>query len=63
MIVLGGLGNIPGAVLGGLLIGLAEAFIPGDYSGYKEAIAFALLFGMLILRPQGLFGKKIIQKV
>ncbi len=63
VIVLGGLGNIPGAVLGGLLIGLAEAFIPGDYSGYKEAIAFALLFGMLILRPQGLFGKKIIQKV
>ncbi|OKH19527.1 branched-chain amino acid ABC transporter permease [[Limnothrix rosea] IAM M-220] len=63
VIVLGGLGNIPGAVLGGLLIGLAEAFIPGDFSGYKEAIAFALLFGMLLIRPQGLLGKKTIQKV
>jgi branched-chain amino acid transport system permease protein len=63
VIVLGGLGNIPGAVVGGLLIGVAEAFVPGDYSGYKEAIAFALLFGMLLIRPQGLFGKKTIQKV
>jgi branched-chain amino acid transport system permease protein len=63
VIVLGGLGNIPGAVVGGLLIGLAEAFIPADFSGYKDAIAFALLFMMLLIRPQGLFGKKYIQKV
>lgn len=63
VIVLGGLGNIPGAVLGGLVIGLAEAFVPGDYSGYKEAIAFALLFIMLLVRPQGLLGRKLIQKV
>jgi branched-chain amino acid transport system permease protein len=63
IIVLGGLGNIQGAVVGGLLIGLAEAFIPSDFSGYKDAIAFALLFVMLLVRPQGLFGKKYIQKV
>lgn len=63
IIVLGGLGNIPGAVIGGLLIGCAEAFIPSDFSGYKDAIAFALLFLMLLIRPQGLFGKKYIQKV
>ncbi|ANV84807.1 flagellar biosynthesis protein FlgM [Picosynechococcus sp. PCC 7003] len=63
VIVLGGLGNIPGAVLGGLIIGMAEAFIPADFSGYREAIAFALLFGMLLLRPQGLLGQKTIQKV
>ena len=63
VIVLGGLGDIPGAVLGGLVIGLAEAFVPGEYSGYKEAVAFALLFVMLLIRPQGLLGRRVIQKV
>lgn len=63
VIVLGGLGNIPGAVVGGLVIGLAEAFVPSEYSGYKEAIAFALLFIMLLVRPQGLLGKARINKV
>jgi branched-chain amino acid transport system permease protein len=63
VIVLGGLGNIPGAVLGGLVIGLAEAFVPAEYSGYKEAIAFAFLFIMLLVRPQGLLGRSVIQKV
>ncbi len=63
VIVLGGLGNIPGAVVGGLLIGLAEAFVPTDYSGYKDAIAFALLFIMLMVRPQGLLGRARITKV
>ncbi len=63
VIVLGGLGSIPGAVLGGLLIGLIEAFVPADYSAYKEAIAFAILFIMLASRPQGLLGRRLIQKV
>ena len=63
VIVLGGLGNIPGAVVGGLVIGLAEAFVPADYSGYKDAIAFALLFLMLLVRPQGLLGRSQAQKV
>jgi branched-chain amino acid transport system permease protein len=63
VIVLGGLGNIPGAVLGGIAIGLIEAFVPSDYSAYKEAIAFALLFVMLLVRPQGLLGRAFTQKV
>ncbi len=63
VIVLGGLGSIPGAVVGGLAIGLIEAFVPGEYSAYKDAIAFGLLFIMLMVRPQGLLGRKIIQKV
>ncbi len=63
VIVLGGLGSIPGAVLGGLVIGLAEAFVPADYSAYKDVVAFALLFIILLLRPQGLLGKAAIQKV
>jgi len=63
VIVLGGLGSIPGAVLGGVLIGLAEAFVPPDYSAYKEAVAFAFLFIVLLVRPQGLLGRTLIQKV
>lgn len=63
VIVLGGLGSIPGAVLGGLVIGLAEAFVPADYSAYKDAVAFALLFAVLLLRPQGLLGQTQVQKV
>jgi branched-chain amino acid transport system permease protein len=63
VIVLGGLGNIPGAVIGGLVIGIAEAFVPSNYSGYREAISFALLFLILLLRPQGLFGRSTIAKV
>ncbi|MBV5339692.1 MAG: branched-chain amino acid ABC transporter permease [Deltaproteobacteria bacterium] len=63
VIVLGGLGSIPGAVLGGMVIGLAEAFVPPDYSAYKEAVAFAFLFVVLLVRPQGLLGRSLIQKV
>jgi branched-chain amino acid transport system permease protein len=63
VIVLGGLGSIPGAVLGGLVIGLVEAFVPAEYSGYKDAVAFVILFIMLLVRPQGLLGRKFIQKV
>jgi branched-chain amino acid transport system permease protein len=63
VIVLGGLGSIPGAVLGGLLIGVVEAFVPAQYSGYKDAVAFGILFIMLLVRPQGLLGRRLIQKV
>ncbi len=63
VIVLGGLGSIPGAVLGGLLIGLIEAFVPAEYSAYKDAVAFGILFMMLVVRPQGLLGRRLIQKV
>jgi branched-chain amino acid transport system permease protein len=63
VIVLGGLGSIPGAVVGGLSIGIIEAFVPSEFSAYKDAIAFAILFAMLLLRPQGLLGRSQIQKV
>jgi branched-chain amino acid transport system permease protein len=63
VIVLGGLGNIPGAVAGGFVIGLAEAFVPAELSGYKDAVAFAILFLALLLRPQGLLGRATVQKV
>ncbi len=63
VIVLGGLGSIPGAVLGGLLIGVVEALVPAELSGYKDAVAFGILFVMLLVRPQGLLGRRFIQKV
>ena len=63
VIVLGGLGSIPGAVLGGLVIGIIEAFVPGDLSAYKDAVAFGILFFVLLVKPQGLLGRRLIQKV
>ncbi len=59
IIILGGMGSIPGAVLGGLIIGFAESF--GAYyisTDYKDIIAFVLLVIILSLRPQGLFAKR-----
>lgn len=62
--VLGGIGNIPGAALGGLLLGLIETFVNGSsYSTYTDAIAFAVLILILIFRPAGLLGKLQIEKV
>ncbi len=63
VIVLGGLGDIPGAIVGGVVLGLAEAFVPAQYIAYKDAVAFAVLFLMLLLRPQGLLGGAQLQKV
>lgn len=63
VIVLGGMGSIPGAVVGGLTLGIVEAIVPPELVAYKEAIAFALLFVMLLVRPQGLLGRPLIQKV
>ena len=63
VLVLGGLGSVPGAMLGGLIIGITEAFVPAKLSAYKDAVAFAFLFLVLIIRPQGLFGKPPIEKV
>jgi branched-chain amino acid transport system permease protein len=62
--VLGGIGNVPGAVVGGLIIGIIESFIGGSQlSGYKDAIAFVILIGILLFRPSGLFGKYQPEKV
>lgn len=58
IIILGGMGSIPGAIIGGMIIGFAEAF--GGYyisDAYKDIIAFALLVVILSIRPQGLFAK------
>ena len=64
--VIGGIGNIKGAVVGGLLLGLIEvlivAFIP-SLTGYRDAFSFVLLIVILLVRPNGLIGEKIAEKV
>ncbi|MBM6403820.1 branched-chain amino acid ABC transporter permease [Phycicoccus sp. CSK15P-2] len=66
--VLGGIGNVWGAVLGGLTLGLVEAmavgFIPGTFGGspWKDVWAFAILIIVLVFRPQGLLGAKVVDR-
>lgn len=62
--VLGGIGNIPGAAVGGLILGVVETFVAGSaWSTYKEAIAFAVLIAILLFRPAGLLGRSQVEKV
>jgi branched-chain amino acid transport system permease protein len=61
--VLGGIGSIPGAMLGGLLLGLTENLATGVSSTYKDLIAFVVLVLVLLLRPSGLLGARIQKKV
>jgi branched-chain amino acid transport system permease protein len=59
IIILGGLGSIPGAIIGGLLYGIAEQSAVIFFGGiWRDAVAFSLLIIVLILRPKGLFGEK-----
>ncbi len=62
--VVGGIGNVPGAMLGGMLLGLVEAFAVGFISpAFKEVITFVVLIIILLIRPRGLLGTAVIQKV
>jgi branched-chain amino acid transport system permease protein len=61
--VLGGIGNIPGAMLGGFLLGIAEIYATSYNSLLGEGIAFAILILVLLFRPQGLLGEKQSEKV
>ncbi len=62
--VLGGIGNLPGAALGGIIIGVTETLVSGYISStYRDAIAFAVLILILLIKPSGLLGKKEVEKV
>ncbi len=62
--VLGGIGIIPGAMLGGLILGLAETGVSAiGYSTYRDAVAFAILIIILIFKPTGILGKNVKEKV
>jgi branched-chain amino acid transport system permease protein len=62
--ILGGIGNIPGAMVGGLLLGIIESLGAAYISlAYKDAVAFLVLILILILRPSGLLGERVAEKV
>jgi len=62
--VLGGIGNLRGAILGGFLLGIVESLASGFLStGYKDVVAFIVLILVLILRPGGLLGESVVEKV
>jgi branched-chain amino acid transport system permease protein len=62
--VVGGIGSIPGAMLGGLFIGVAESFVTGYISStYSNLIVFGILIVVMLLRPSGLLGRAQLQKV
>ncbi|MBA4393039.1 MAG: branched-chain amino acid ABC transporter permease [Desulfobacca sp.] len=64
VVVLGGLGSIPGAIVGGLILGIAENIASVALeAGYKDAISFILLVGILVFRPRGILGKKFYAEV
>jgi branched-chain amino acid transport system permease protein len=69
--VLGGIGNVPGAMIGGLLLGLIESLGAGYIgqltggvfgSNYQDVFAFLILVGVLIFRPSGLFGERVADR-
>lgn len=62
--VLGGIGSIPGAMLGGIILGVAETMVKGyGPSAYADAISFSLLIVILLIKPTGILGKKTVVKV
>jgi len=62
--VLGGIGSLPGAMLGGLILGLSESLFAGLVNtDYKDVFAFALLVSVLVFRPEGLLGKPAVEKI
>ncbi len=68
MVILGGLTSVPGAIVGGLLIGVGEKVSevfwgPALGGGIENWFAYVLALGFLLIRPQGLFGDKIIDRV
>jgi len=62
--MLGGIGSAPGAVVGGLLLGMIEALSAGYLSSnYKDAVAFLIVLVVLVTIPQGLFGRARVERV
>jgi len=62
--VLGGIGNIPGAMAGGLMIGLLEAYTTGYISGkWEDVIVFGVLITVIVIKPTGLFGERVAERM
>jgi branched-chain amino acid transport system permease protein len=60
--ILGGFGNIPGAILGGLIFGLIEAFSAGRFSAYSDLITFVIFAVAMMVRQTGIFGERTVDR-
>jgi branched-chain amino acid transport system permease protein len=60
--VLGGFGNIPGAVLGGISIGVLDSFAAGHFQGYSELVTFLVFTVIIMVRPTGIFGERTVNR-
>lgn len=60
--ILGGFGNIPGAIVGGLVLGLIEAYASGSQGSYSEVITFLIFTAVVMLRPSGLLGEQTVSR-
>ncbi len=60
--VLGGFGSIPGAIVGGLAIGILDSFAAGHFQGYSELVTFIVFAVVIMVRPQGLFGERTVNR-
>jgi branched-chain amino acid transport system permease protein len=64
--VFGGIGNIAGAVVGAIVLGLVEVMVVGYLPGgsqYRDGVAFVILIAILLVKPSGLLGKNVVEKV
>ncbi len=61
--VLGGIGNVPGAVLGGFVLGITEVLVATQGSQYRDGVAFVILILVLLIKPAGLMGQNVVEKV
>jgi branched-chain amino acid transport system permease protein len=60
VVIIGGMGNVVGAIVAGLLLGVCESFAGGLVSaGLRDGVGFSLMILMLLLRPQGIFGRTV----
>jgi len=60
--ILGGFGNIPGAIVGGLALGLIEAYASGSRGSYSDVITFVVFTAVIMLRPSGLLGERTVSR-
>ena len=60
--ILGGFGSIPGAIVGGIAIGVLDAFAAGHFQGYSELVTFLVFTVVIMVRPTGIFGERTVNR-
>jgi len=60
--ILGGFGSVPGAIVGGLAIGLLDSFAAGHFQGYSELVTFLVFTVLIMIRPTGVFGERTVNR-